>query len=83
MIGTFFVAVAALVVAILGCAWAKPVGVKDSIAMPLGFGGRDAGQRGTVTSARRSIEHAVRCRHAATRVTHDSLTGANYQDAET
>ena len=30
MIGTFLVAVAALIVAILGCAWAKPVGVKDS-----------------------------------------------------
>ena len=26
MIGTFLVAVAALIVAILGCAWAKPVG---------------------------------------------------------
>ena len=30
MIETFLVAVAALIVAILGCAWAKPVGVKDS-----------------------------------------------------
>jgi hypothetical protein len=30
MIGTFFVAMTALVVAILGCAWAKPVGIKDS-----------------------------------------------------
>ena len=30
MIGTFLVAVAALIVAILGCAWAKPVGVRES-----------------------------------------------------
>jgi hypothetical protein len=29
MLGTFLVAVAALIVAILGCAWAKPVGVKE------------------------------------------------------
>ena len=30
MIGTFLVAVAALIVAILGCAWANSVGVRES-----------------------------------------------------
>jgi hypothetical protein len=36
LIETFLVAVAALIVAILGCAWAKPVGGQPQVA-------RDAG----------------------------------------
>jgi hypothetical protein len=30
MIGTFLVSVAALIIAVLGCAWAKPIGVRES-----------------------------------------------------
>ena len=87
MIGTFLVAVAALVVAILGCAWAKPVGVKDSHHHAQGFDGRDAGQRVTIPSGTRSIEHAVPCpdrviaqrpcRNAAPLCDTEFLTGAN------
>ncbi|HME27178.1 MAG TPA: hypothetical protein VKI44_38630 [Acetobacteraceae bacterium] len=30
MIGTFLIAVAALIIAVLGCAWAKPVGLRET-----------------------------------------------------
>jgi hypothetical protein len=59
MIGTFLVAVAALVVAILGCAWAKPVGVKDSHHHVPALRWTRRRKRVTVSSGTRSIEHAV------------------------
>ena len=59
MIGTFLVAVAALVVAILGCAWAKPVGVKDSHHHAPALRWTRRRTTSDRTSGTRSIEHAV------------------------